>query len=512
MNDDGRNDVAATTPHNRPNSTISTFYQGPGGVLGPPQVKAVYDIPEPIEAGDVNADGRMDLVTAHGGWNAIGTMAQQADGTLGQEILDGAPYASHYDAKGLSLGDADSRPGLDAALADYNHGLVVFRQARSTPTGERRWVEATNPLDGQPTASTTGALTVTFARQMDAASLTATTTALRTGSTLAQVPATRTYDAASRRLTIRPSAPLSGGAAYQLVVGGVRDSGGAEMRASEVVRFRTASSPPPPTTTTTQPTSTTTPVPAPSRSGYWMLGSTGRVYGFGDATARGSAPVPSGHAAASMAATASGNGYWGVTNTGAVFPFGDAANLGGSPSLTRGEVVTSISAHPGGGGYWLFTSRGRVFAFGTARSFGDLAAVQLSGPVLGSVATPTGGGYYMVAADGGIFAFGDALFRGSMGGQRLNGPVVGLAPDPDGVGYWLVATDGGIFSFSSVFRGSVANVRLNRPVTGMVAYGNGYLMVATDGGIFNFSSKPFAGSLGGSPPVNPIVAVAPLDN
>ena len=53
-------------------------------------------------------------------------------------------------------------------------------------------------------------------------------------------------------------------------------------------------------------------------------------------------------------------------------------------------------------------------------------------------------------------------------------------------------------------------VRLNKPVTGMVAFGNGYLMVAEDGGIFNFSDRPFDGSLGANPPVNPIVAVAAL--
>jgi hypothetical protein len=35
-------------------------------------------------------------------------------------------------------------------------------------------------------------------------------------------------------------------------------------------------------------------------------------------------------------------------------------------------------------------------------------------------------------------------------------------------------------------------------------------MVAEDGGIFNFSDQPFAGSLGNTPPANPIVAVAAL--
>jgi hypothetical protein len=44
----------------------------------------------------------------------------------------------------------------------------------------------------------------------------------------------------------------------------------------------------------------------------------------------------------------------------------------------------------------------------------------------------------------------------------------------------------------------------------MVRFGDGYLMVGADGGVFNFSGQPFAGSLGASPPANPIVSVAPL--
>jgi hypothetical protein len=52
--------------------------------------------------------------------------------------------------------------------------------------------------------------------------------------------------------------------------------------------------------------------------------------------------------------------------------------------------------------------------------------------------------------------------------------------------------------------------RLNRPVTGKVCYGTGYLMVGEDGGIFSFSDRPFAGSLGATPPTQPIVSVAAL--
>ncbi|HEY3240468.1 MAG TPA: phosphodiester glycosidase family protein, partial [Acidimicrobiia bacterium] len=195
----------------------------------------------------------------------------------------------------------------------------------------------------------------------------------------------------------------------------------------------------------------------PNRSGYWMVGSDGAVYAFGDARYLGNALVSGGAQAVDLEPTASGNGYWIVDDNGSVFAFGDARYLGNADRsrLVAGEKVTSLSATPTGSGYWFFTSKGRVLTRGDAGLFGDVAAIKLNGPVLDSIPTPSGRGYYMVGADGGIFAFGDAVFHGSTGNIRLNDPVQSLVPDPDGVGYWLVASDGGVFSFEGAFRGSL---------------------------------------------------------
>jgi hypothetical protein len=276
------------------------------------------------------------------------------------------------------------------------------------------------------------------------------------------------------------------------------------------------------TTTTTPPGRTTTTTTLPTRpstgtgkSGYWMLGSDGAVYAFGDAVGYRDTQVRMSPAAAAvhMEPTPSGLGYWVVDSTGAVSAFGDAAAVGGvkAGQLAPGEAVTSLSATRSGHGYWIFTNRGRVLALGDAVFYGDMSATHLNGPVVGSIATTSGKGYYMVASDGGIFAFGDAAFLGSMGGKPLNKPVESLVPDASGAGYWLVASDGGIFAFGDApFRGSMGAKPLNKPVTGMVRYGAGYLMVGQDGGIFNFSDLPFSGSLGASPPAHPIVSVATL--
>jgi 3-phytase len=268
------------------------------------------------------------------------------------------------------------------------------------------------------------------------------------------------------------------------------------------------------TTATTRPSPPVVPSSVTTRSGYWMAGSDGKVFAFGDATHSGdvSRSLPSGVEAVDLEPNPTGDGYWMVDGRGTVAAFGWARHSGNlmRSTLGPGESVVSLSATPTGRGYWIFTSRGRVSAFGDAGHFGDLADTRLNGPVLDSITTPSGRGYYMVAADGGIFSFGDARFYGSMGGKRLNQPVQSLVPDPDGAGYWLVAADGGVFAFEAGFRGSMGATPLNQPVTGMVPFGNGYLMVGEDGGIFNFSDKPFHGSLGARPPAKPIVSVAAL--
>ena len=130
---DGRNDVVASYGGNRPSSSVAVLAQTATGTLAAPVSYPSYDIPEPVEVADLDLDGRKDVVALHGGWNQAGVYRQQANGTLAAEDLYAIPYASHYDAHGLAVGDVNGDGSPDVALADYNHGLVVLRNTLTAP-------------------------------------------------------------------------------------------------------------------------------------------------------------------------------------------------------------------------------------------------------------------------------------------------------------------------------------------------------------------------------------------
>jgi Domain of unknown function DUF11/FG-GAP-like repeat len=133
---DGRNDVVASYGGNKPSSNIAVFAQTSGGSLAAPVSYPSYDIPEPVEVADLDRDGRKDVLTVHGGWLAAGVYRATAGGGLAAEELAPLPYASHYEPHGLAIGDVNGDLSPDAAIADYNHGLVVLYGIVPAPSAD----------------------------------------------------------------------------------------------------------------------------------------------------------------------------------------------------------------------------------------------------------------------------------------------------------------------------------------------------------------------------------------
>jgi hypothetical protein len=253
--------------------------------------------------------------------------------------------------------------------------------------------------------------------------------------------------------------------------------------------------------------------PATTPHGYWMAGSDGGIFTFGNLPYCGgtthlglAAPI------ASMAPTRTGGGYWLAAANGAVWAFGDAVNYGSAAGVHLNRPIVGLVPTPDDKGYWLVASDGGIFTFGDAGYYGSTGGLTLNRPIVGMAPTADGKGYWEVASDGGIFTLGDAHYYGSMGWTHLNQPVVGMAATSDGKGYWLVASDGGIFTMGDAhYYGSMGWTHLNQPVVGMAATsdGKGYWLVASDGGIFTMGDAPYLGSTGGIHLARPIVGLAP---
>jgi len=132
VNGDDRNDIVVSYGGNRPASKIAIFQLASGGILT--NRFDSYDVPQPIVVADMDLDGRADIVTLHGGWQALGVYRQNALGSLEPEqLFQPIPYASSYNPHGLAIGDVNSDGMPDAVIADYNNGLIVLTNALPAP-------------------------------------------------------------------------------------------------------------------------------------------------------------------------------------------------------------------------------------------------------------------------------------------------------------------------------------------------------------------------------------------
>ncbi|HXA29582.1 MAG TPA: CHAP domain-containing protein [Candidatus Angelobacter sp.] len=215
------------------------------------------------------------------------------------------------------------------------------------------------------------------------------------------------------------------------------------------------------------------------------------------------------------AGTPTGKGYWMVGSDGGIFSYGDAQFYGSMGGLKLNQPVIGMASTHDGKGYWEVAADGGIFSFGDARFYGSTGSMKLNKPVVGMAPTPSGNGYWMVASDGGIFSFGDARFYGSTGSMVLNKPVNGMAATGDGSGYWLVASDGGIFSFGNApFYGSAGGIQVPSPVVRMTATtdGRGYWLATSGGSVYAYGNARFYANTGvvdiGSPVIGMVATVA----
>lgn len=124
FDDDGRDDAILSRPRNSP-TWLWHYRQDANGQLQAMPNIASYQIPDMLEAVDLDRDGRDDLVALHSGWLRLGFYLQGSAG-LGSEQLVTIPYQSHYNQQGLAFGDLNGDGCTDAAVAYNSTGVITL--------------------------------------------------------------------------------------------------------------------------------------------------------------------------------------------------------------------------------------------------------------------------------------------------------------------------------------------------------------------------------------------------
>jgi hypothetical protein len=206
-------------------------------------------------------------------------------------------------------------------------------------------------------------------------------------------------------------------------------------------------------------------------------------------------------------------GYWLVGSDGGIFTFGNATFYGSTGNLHLNRPVVGITPTADRGGYWLDASDGGVFSFGDTQFYGSIPGLRinpagsglphsLNAPIVGMVPTVDDHGYFMVASDGGVFTFGDAKFEGSCPGiGGCAGSAVAVIPDGTGNGYWLVTDIGDVYAFGDAKTlGAPGNT--GSPITSAVRTpdGQGYWILDAAGTVHGYGD---AANIGNDTNVDP---------
>jgi hypothetical protein len=153
---DGRVDIVATTDgEQRPTRyAVEVFSQQADKSFGVSTVHASWENTDAVVVGDMNGDGRRDVVVNHQGYDAVGVYQQKADGGLEPERRFSLyPRSGSHDLRtGLQVADVDADGHLDVLIATDNHGLQVIRQGPAPEPGSAGPPPPSEPPSSGPTA------------------------------------------------------------------------------------------------------------------------------------------------------------------------------------------------------------------------------------------------------------------------------------------------------------------------------------------------------------------------
>ncbi len=208
-------------------------------------------VPDPVGVDRTTLPAQLKLVVSayDSQLRLLGSSSADADGspvTLNVTLPNGVDYIAVSNGNGSVPGD--TQPAT-ATVTLHGPGTL-------TTPGPAAWVDTAWPQDlvDNPQPPLTARPTVTFVRDMDPSTLTSQSVQLRDGTTGAVVPATVSYDAPTRVLTLIPTAALLEGTPYVVSVnagaqGAPATDAGAVVMPEFLNWFKTYPEQPPPPVT-----------------------------------------------------------------------------------------------------------------------------------------------------------------------------------------------------------------------------------------------------------------------
>jgi hypothetical protein len=241
---DGRNDIVASNFANSPLGVIEVFKQNTDGSLAAPTMYDAGEVPAGLALGDVDGDGRTDVVAANTGWGAVHVLTQRTDGTLNQAAGVPVAYSQSLGGMTVAVGDLDGDGVGDIVnIGDMALSFVDHVTTAATPADAQALVQAVTPVEYSTGAALTTSPQVVFAADVVASTVNASTVTLVDGRTGLPVPGSVSYDAGSRTATITPAQQLRRATPYRIVVNGVQALSGLATTAFTSTFSTTSSGP-----------------------------------------------------------------------------------------------------------------------------------------------------------------------------------------------------------------------------------------------------------------------------
>lgn len=220
---DGRADVVLSANDGR----IVVIPQTAAGTLGSATARGGTGIPGgALELADFDGDGRTDVL-ATSDYDRLSLLLQAGDGTLRTPWWLHTPFQSPSPADGVRSADLDRDGCRDVVL--LGRSLLELRGLCERSTGQAGWLADVAPAPHTSGVAVRPTVTASFVRALDASTVNASTVRLREGTSGTAVATSVTYDAGSKTVRVTPTADLSRGSHYELVVDGVTDVGGARL-------------------------------------------------------------------------------------------------------------------------------------------------------------------------------------------------------------------------------------------------------------------------------------------